>query len=66
MKQEQARRIEAGEYANIMDDNSYDSELEAEFFGTCDPKINKNVFGEMERIQVELAKEKERLALEEQ
>ena len=44
---------------DVMVENSYDSELEAEFFGTKDPDANDKVFGELEKAMAQKEKEAE-------
>ena len=53
IREEQRQRADDGVGATYMEENSYDSELEAEFFGKCDPSINENIFGALERKQAE-------------
>lgn len=43
-----------------MVENSYDSELEAEFFGTKDPDANEKAFGELEKLVAEKESENEK------
>ena len=46
---------------DAMVENSYDSELEAEFFGAKDPEANDKVFGELEKAMADKEKEAEEL-----
>ena len=48
-----------------IEENTYDSEFEAEFFGKADPGVNEEVFGQLEKIQAQNAKEAEQRELDE-